>query len=408
MYNNPLKVPILQEVSYCTYPPNMKDYIVNAVIESIGFPYKEQQPKYMRKKVGNDTIIMVWYSMSIPFGQKKYNVPINIYFMKNMPYEPPQIFIEVVQGSAVNPKSREIDQQTHRIMTPSLMNWNQYSTLTSVMEEMRQCFINVFPIYKKQPNQATMQQPMGGSNIYGQQQGGYVFQGVGAAFNRTASFYGQAMAPKPNMTMPNPQQNIYGVPPQTNSIYGNTGMNMSNVPKANTNVNYSQFQTGNPEDEMKNILINEAREKVEGQYIKVRKTLGQQNMKLKNYQNQFGIECEKINNYLMNKDQMLIASENALNDISNRVYNLTEYNNNNRGKTLSGDNFMNFLKINDNDQKAIALVAKEAYYEEILTLCKKGFEKQNISFLDAVKFTRGAARDLFSVRYKREKMLNHC
>ena len=58
MYNNPLKVPILQEVSYCTYPPSMKDYIVNAVIESIGFPYKEQQPKYMRKKVGNDTIIM--------------------------------------------------------------------------------------------------------------------------------------------------------------------------------------------------------------------------------------------------------------------------------------------------------------------------------------------------------------
>ena len=404
MYNNPLKVPILQEVSYCSYPPTMKDYIVNAVIESMGFPYKEQQPKYMRKKVGNDTIIMVWYSMSIPFGQKKYNVPINIYFMKNMPYEPPQIFIEVVQGSAVNPKSREIDQQTHRIMTPSLLNWSQYSTFTSVMEEMRQCFMNVFPIYKKQPNQTTIQQP----NMYGQQQGGYVFQGAGAAFNRTTSFYGQAMAPpKPNMTMSNPQQSIYGVPQQTNNIYGNGGMNMSNIPKSNANMNYSQYQTGNPEDEMKNILINEAREKVEAKYLKVRKTLCQQNMKLKNYQNQFGIESEKINNYLMNKDQMLMASENALNDISNQVYNLTEYNNANRGKTLSGDNFMSFLKISDNDQKAIALVAKEAYYEEMLTLCKKGFEKQNIPFVDAVKFTRNAARDLFSVRYKREKMLNH-
>ena len=247
MYNNPLKVPILQEVSYCTYPPSMKDYIVNAVIESIGFPYKEQQPKYMRKKVGNDTIIMVWYSMSVPFGQKKYNVPINIYFMKNMPYEPPQIFIEVVQGSAINPKSREVDQQTHRIMTPSLLNWSQYSTFTSVMEEIRQCFMNVFPIYKKQPNQTTIQQP----NMYGQQQGGYVFQG--AAFNRTTSFYGQAMAPKPNMTMPNTQQSIYGVP--QNNIYGNSGMNMSTIPKSNPNMNYSQYQTGNPEDEMKNILI---------------------------------------------------------------------------------------------------------------------------------------------------------
>ena len=319
--------------------------------------------------------------------------------MKNMPYEPPQIFIEVVQGSAVNPKSREVDQQTHRIMTPSLLNWSQYSTFTSVMEEIRQCFMNVFPIYKKQPNQTTIQQP----NMYGQQQGGYVFQG--AAFNRTTSFYGQAMAPKPNMTMPNTQQSIYGVP--QNNIYGNSGMNMNTIPKSNPNMNYSQFQTGNPEDEMKNILINEAREKVEAKYLKVRKTLSQQNMKLKNYQNQFGIESEKINSYLMNKDQMLMASENALNDISNQVYNLTEYNNANRGKSLSGDNFMSFLKISDNDQKAIALVAKEAYYEEMLTLCKKGFEKQNIPFVDAVKFTRNAARDLFSVRYKREKMLNH-
>ena len=31
----------------------------------------------------------------------------------------------------------------------------------------------------------------------------------------------------------------------------------------------------------------------------------------------------------------------------------------------------------------------------------------NIPFVDAVKFTRNAARDLFSLRYKGEKMLNH-
>lgn len=119
MYNNPLKMPILQEVSYCSYPPTMKDYFVTSILDVIGFPYKEQQPKYMRKKIGNDTIIMVWYSMSIPFNQKQYNVPINVYFMKNMPYEPPQIFIEVTPGSAINPKAQEIDQASHRIITPS-------------------------------------------------------------------------------------------------------------------------------------------------------------------------------------------------------------------------------------------------------------------------------------------------
>ena len=51
MYNNPLKMPILQEVSYCSYPPNMKDYFVTSILDVIGFPYKEQQSKYMRKKI---------------------------------------------------------------------------------------------------------------------------------------------------------------------------------------------------------------------------------------------------------------------------------------------------------------------------------------------------------------------
>ena len=115
---------------------------------------------------------------------------------------------------------------------------------------------------------------------------------------------------------------------------------------------------------------------------------------------------EKINNYLINKDNMLQKSDAALNDISNETYKLTEYNNANRGKVLTRDNFMNFIRLDDNSQKSITLIAKEACYEELLTLCKKGFEKQNMSFTDAVKFTRNVSRDLFSIRYKREKLLN--
>ena len=50
----------------------------------------------------------------------------------------------------------------------------------------------------------------------------------------------------------------------------------------------------------------------------------------------------------MNKDQMLMASENALNDISNQVYNLTEYNNANRGKSLSGDKNVREIRLHFN------------------------------------------------------------
>ena len=406
MYNNPLKIPILQEASLCSYPPNMKDYIVNAVIEVMGYPYKEQQPKYIRKKIGNDTIIMLWFSLSIPFNTKKYNIPINIYFMKNLPYEPPQVFIEVLQGSAVNPKATQIDQQTHRIMTPLLTMWNQYATFTAVMEEIRQSFVRVFPIYKKPVNQPPMV-----NNLYGQpqpqMQSGYVgFQGMGGGntFQRTGtSFYGQAMNPNPTtMSMPNPQPS-YGVQPQ-NNLYG-TNNTMNTNPPNNTGA-FSQYQKGNPEDEVKQILINEAREKVEPKLLKETKSVSQQAVKLNNYLNQFKIDTEKITNYLQNPDEMIRRCENDMNAISQEVYNLTQYNNANRGKDLSGENCMSYIKISENDQKAISLIAKEAYYEEVMAICKKGFEKQNLPFSEAVRFIRNSARDLFAVKFKREKLLN--
>ena len=221
--------------------------------------------------------------MNIHFNQKKYNVPINVYFMKNIPYEPPQIFIEVTPGNAINPKSQEIDQTSHRIITPSLVNWSQYATLSSVLEEVRQCFCRVFPIYTIPVNQPNM---MTGSSIYGQQQQqGNNFNMGG--FNRTSSFYGQAMAPGTNMnrTMPNPQQNnIYGMQPQqsNSNVYGNQVMN--NNQQTNSNYNLLQKQQ-QPENDMKNILIASAREKMEGRYLKERKIINQQAMKLNNYKN---------------------------------------------------------------------------------------------------------------------------
>ena len=47
-------------------------------------------------------------------------------------------------------------------------------------------------------------------------------------------------------------------------------------------------------------------------------------MKLNNYKNQFGIESEKINNFLINRDNILQKIDAALNDISNETYKLTE------------------------------------------------------------------------------------
>ena len=117
------------EISQCSYAPQMKDYISNLIYTTMNYPKKTVQARHFIRNMGYDRIIMVWYSMSVPFGGKSYNVPLQIFIMKNVPYEPPQIFLEIVQGSAPNTKNRDIDPNTRRIMTPTLRNWNQYSIM---------------------------------------------------------------------------------------------------------------------------------------------------------------------------------------------------------------------------------------------------------------------------------------
>ena len=81
-------------------------------------------------------------------------------------------------------------------------------------------------------------------------------------------------------------------PPQSNNLYGSQVMN--NNPQ--TNVNYNVLQKQQQKNDMKSILIASAREKMEARYLKERKIISQEAMKLKNYKNQFGIESEKMNN----------------------------------------------------------------------------------------------------------------
>ena len=84
------------ELNQCSYAPQMKDYISNLIYTTMNYPKKTAQARHFIKNMGYDRIMMVWYPMSVPFGGKSYNVPLLIYIMKNVPYEPPQIFLEIL------------------------------------------------------------------------------------------------------------------------------------------------------------------------------------------------------------------------------------------------------------------------------------------------------------------------
>jgi hypothetical protein len=141
-----------EELTQCGYNPSMKDYITNMIMQVLNFPKKTTQARHFIKTLNQDRLIMVWYPMSIPFGKKSYNVPLLIYFMKNIPKEPPQIFLEVVQGSAANPTNKDVNPNSKQVTTNTLKNWSQYSNIENAMNEIYASFTNVFPIYKTSGN----------------------------------------------------------------------------------------------------------------------------------------------------------------------------------------------------------------------------------------------------------------
>ena len=126
------------ELGQCNYSPAMKDYLTNMIMQVMNYPKKtsQQQARHFIKTKNQDKIIMVWYPMSVPFMGKNYNVPLQIYFSKNIPYEPPEILLEVVQGSAVNEKNKDIEPNTNKIITNTLRNWGLYSNIDNVMKFM--------------------------------------------------------------------------------------------------------------------------------------------------------------------------------------------------------------------------------------------------------------------------------
>jgi hypothetical protein len=132
-----------------------------------------------------------------------------------------------------------------------------------------------------------------------------------------------------------------------------------------------------------------------------RNKLTQQESKLRNYQNEFKLSNDKIENFMNNQGNILNSCQNDINDLNNEILKINSYNQNRQGEGLNRDNFMNFIQVSDT--KGIALIAKEAYLEELLIFVKKSFEKNNINILDAVKLIRNNSRTLFEVRFLREK-----
>ena len=469
MYNANAQNSILRlrtELSECSYNQNMKDYLANLIMSVMNFPKKTAQVRHFIKNMGGNKIIMVWYPMSVPFMGRNYNVPLQIYIMKNVPYEPPQIFLEVTQGSGANTKNTDIDPNNNRIMTNSLRNWNQYSVMDNVMNEIFASFSRTFPIYKKSANDNQQQQGAGGGggiynmiknevfNLY-QNNRGNNNQGQANFYGfqpPTKNIYGRAMTREGenNQQQPNSfgggiygnnnnnynqqQPNsfgggIYGNNNNNNQpnsfgggIYGNNNNNYNPQPQPNSfggdiygnnnNNNQNQFGAGgifdqpkkNPDEEFKEILINEVSSKISNNLVSEKQRLYNQNQKMKNYKSTFSQENEKLNNFVNAQNQIKTKCDEDMNNMNHALSRIQDQINKSKNMILNEENCINLIDVPD--PAAIKMIAQETCMEEMILVVRKGFERKKISFDQAIMFMRNSARDLFAIKFLKDKAIN--
>ena len=219
MYNpnaNNILLTIRSQLDGCSYNQNMKDYLANLIMSVVNYPKATTPARHYVRNMGQDKIIMIWYPMSVPFVGRNYNVPIQIYIMKNIPYEPPQIFLEVPNGSGINTKNPDINPNSRRILTYTLRNWSQYSIIGNAMNEIFDSFSRIFPIYKKSSNQPSQPpQASGGGGIYNLMK------------NEANNLYQQYSNPNNNNNQGS-SGNIYGYKPPAQNIYGKPMSNNNN------------------------------------------------------------------------------------------------------------------------------------------------------------------------------------
>jgi len=464
---------IRSELNSCSYNQNMKDYLANMIMQIMNYPRKTTQARHFIRNMGPDRIIMVWYPMSVPFMSKKFNVPLQIFIMKNIPYEPPQIFLEVVQGSAPNAKNTDVDPNTRRIMTNTLRSWSQYSNIENAMNEIFSSFSNTFPIYKTSSSSSNSNAPRQNSayvpaasggggiynvlnnavqNTYNQSKPPYQNSAYGPYQPPTTSIYGRSMTLEDNKNKDNQQAtfgggiydrnvNTYGqggiygnqnqnrggyIPPST-SIYGNNNQNQygNNQYDKNYGNNYNQYgnnnqfggggiysnNTGynnpappnymgansNPDEEFKNILVNEVTNKISNKLIEENKRLNSQKDKLIEYKNK--LNEENVNMQKILNDQFSIKSicEEDMSNINKTIKNVKDYNDKNKAVSVNNENCLTYLDIQDSN--ALKIIADETSMEEMILIVRKGFERKKISLDDAISFMRNSTRDLFKTKY---------
>ena len=160
----------------------------------------------------------------------------------------------------------------------------------------------------------------------------------------------------------------------------------------------------NHDEEFKKILVDEVCGKISNKLIEEKKRLYTQNDKMNTFKGKLSIENNGLQNFLNRQNEIKEKCEEDMNNLNIAIKKIEDYNNNNRTRLINEENCLNYLEIPD--QNALKIIANETCLEEMILIVKKGFEKKKISFDEAINFMRNSTRDIFAIRFLKDKIVN--
>ena len=367
---------IFSLVSLCNYPPNVTDYLITSIIQIMNYPYVKSKSQYKAKMINKDKIIVVKIHLDVPFHKNNYDVPILVFFPILIPLEPPKIYIELSKDSAINPKVKDIEIKTGKIITPLLRMWEQNTNFNNILNEIRNSFCNIFPVYKNKKNNNSSNT---NNNCINSNNSNNIIN-----INNNAVF---------NIINNN----------DSGDIFANIAKIFDNNFLDNNNINNNKILNEKNNSVIKNILVEEVFDKISSKLISEYKKLNQQNKTLNNYKNQFRTENEKMMKYFTKKKDIENKCAKDLFHLNSEIKKFSEENKTKEVNKITEENCLNYIKVEN--PEVIKSIANDVNYEELLVIIKKGFEKKSISFEEAIMSIRNISRDLFINKALTEKRI---
>ena len=367
---------IFSLVSLCNYPPNVTDYLITSIIQIMNYPYVKSKSQYKAKMINKDKIIVVKIHLDVPFHKNNYDIPILVFFPILIPLEPPKIYIELSKDSAINPKVKDIEIKTGKIITPLLRMWEQNTNFNNILNEIRNSFCIIFPVYKNKKNNNSSNT---NNNCINSNNSNNIIN-----INNNAVF---------NIINNN----------DSGDIFANIAKIFDNNFLDNNNINNNKILNEKNNSVIKNILVEEVFDKISSKLISEYKKLNQQNKTLNNYKNQFRTENEKMMKYFTKKKDIENKCAKDLFHLNSEIKKFSEENKTKEVNKITEENCLNYIKVEN--PEVIKSIANDVNYEELLVIIKKGFEKKSISFEEAIMSIRNISRDLFINKALTEKRI---